>query len=214
IVGHGRNRGSPVTWSGISGFAWGAGYTMRWGTNAVTDTNLVIGIGDSTVESFSTVFDSGLPTAHEAIATVGDSGGAARGESAAGRGLAGVLYAIYGYGGQPPSTSLYGNGTLVAELSFYRPQILAITSVPACDDGADDDGDGLIDTADPGCLDAVDPFETNALVECDAGFDAAADALVDWPDDLGCQAPQSLSESPECDDGVDNDGDGTIDWDG
>jgi hypothetical protein len=199
---------------GIWGFAWGAGQTTRWGTNEVTDTGLVISIGDSTVSSFSTVFDSGLPTPHEAIAAVGDSGGAAFVANGGGWELAGVLYAIYGFGGQPPATALYGNGTLAADLASYRTQILAVTAGRACDDAGDDDGDGLVDLADPGCLDADDAFETNALVACDDGFDSDGDGLVDWPDDPGCHTAQSLVENPQCDDGVDNDGDGTVDWDG
>ncbi len=214
LIGNGRDRGAPVSWMGISGFAWGAYKSIRWGTNEVDETGLVIGILDSTVTSFSSVFDSGLPTAHESIATVGDSGGAAFRESGGGWELAGVLYAIYGFGGQPASTSLYGNGTLAADLAAYRSQILGITAIPACDDVVDDDGDGLVDLLDPGCLDAADAFETNALVACDDGFDSDGDGLVDWPDDPGCANPYGLLEDPECDDGVDNDGDGLVDWDG
>jgi hypothetical protein len=215
LYGNGRNRGSPFTWQGIAGFYWGSAKSLRWGTNEVEDTGLVIAIGDSTVESFNVLFDDGLPTEHEANAAVGDSGGGAFVEApGGGYELAGILFAIYGYGGQPTSSTLYGNGTLAADLSYYRDQILTLTAVAACADGADDDGDGLVDGADPGCLDPDDAFETNALAACDDGFDDDGDLLVDWPDDPGCKEPESLDESPACDDGIDNDGDGGIDWDG
>jgi hypothetical protein len=214
LYGNGRDRGNPTTWQGIAGFYWASGKSLRWGTNEVEDTGLVISIGDSTVESFNTLFDAGLPTAHEAQAAVGDSGGAAFVAAGNGYELAGILYAIYGYGGQPSSTSLYGNGTLAADLSYYRSQILALTAVAACSNGLDEDGDGLVDTEDPGCLDLADGFETNALVACDDGFDSDGDGLIDWPDDPGCRDALSLYENPACDDGIDNDGDGTIDWDG
>jgi len=214
MVGNGRNRGGAVSWQGIAGFAWGSGGALRWGTNRVAETGLEIALGDSTVASFSAVFDSGLPTPHEAIAATGDSGGAAFLKRAAGWELAGVLYAIYGYSGQPASTALYGDGTLMADLSFYRSQILAITAGRACSNGIDDDGDGKVDTADPGCFDSTDAFETNALVACDDGFDSDGDGRIDWPDDPGCAGPEGLVEDPACDDGVDNDGDGKIDTDG
>jgi hypothetical protein len=110
--------------------------------------------------------------------------------------------------------ALFGGGTLAADLSYYGPQIASVRAQLACANGVDDDADGALDAADPGCLDAGDAFETNALVPCDDGFDSDADGLVDWPDDPGCRDLQWLYEDPQCDDGLDNDGDGKIDWDG
>ena len=49
---------------------------------------------------------------------------------------------------------------------------------------------------------------------CDDGLDNDGDGAVDYPDDPGCVAPDSIREDPPCDDGLDNDGDGLIDWDG
>ncbi len=55
----------------------------------------------------------------------------------------------------------------------------------ACDDGIDNDGDGLTDLSDPGCVDAADNDEFNDVTPPPA--------------------------PPACSDGIDNDGDGRID---
>jgi hypothetical protein len=60
-------------------------------------------------------------------------------------------------------------------------------STPACDDGADNDGDGLSDLADPGCLSQVSgPSEDNLLPACDDGFDNDNDGKTDTKDP-GCK---------------------------
>ena len=41
--------------------------------------------------------------------------------------------------------------------------------------GGDDDGDGAVDLADPGCRDADDPSEFNSETACDDGYDNDAD---------------------------------------
>jgi hypothetical protein len=210
LFGNGRNRGAATSWSGESGWAWGAGNALRWGTNEIEQTGVDYIVGDSRVRTLVTFFDSGLPTAHEAMAAVGDSGG----PLFSGATLAGLHYAISTFEGQPASTAIFGNATLSADLSYYRAAILGVTAERACSDGADDDGDGNVDLADPGCFAGGDAFETNALMPCDDGFDSDGDGLVDWPDDPGCADPQWLYENPACDDGIDNDGDGKIDWDG
>jgi hypothetical protein len=210
LFGNGRNRGAPTTWQGESGFLWAPGNTLRWGTNQVEQTGLDVDLSGSRIRSLVFEFDSGLPTAHEAMAATGDSGGPVF----VGSSIAGVLYAISTFQSQPAQTALYGNAALAADLSYYRPAILAVTAERACDDGVDDDGDGAVDLADPGCFAATDAFETNALAPCDDGFDSDGDGLVDWPDDPGCKDLTWLYENPACSDDLDNDGDGKIDYDG
>jgi hypothetical protein len=83
----------------------------------------------------------------------------------------------------------------------------------ACDNGYDDDGDGLVDLADPGCPDAADDSELGA-VQCDDGDDDDGDGWVDYPDDPGCASAAADAEQTQCQDGVDNDGDGGVDFDG
>jgi formylglycine-generating enzyme required for sulfatase activity len=106
-----------------------------------------------------------------------------------------------------PNQEGYNNGFRVA----------SIPEPPACDDGLDNDGDGLTDHPDdPGCADAGDDSEKDdtGTYPCDDGADNDADTLVDCPDDPGCVHPAANMEDPVCQDGDDNDGDGQIDFDG
>lgn len=211
IVGFGRDRGVPYTFTGHAGWRWAYTYAKRWGTNAVNQASSDRTINGSLLRAFGMTFDDLGGSVPEAIVTTGDSGGAAFIDGS----LAGILVAKWSFGGQTASSSVFGNGSYVADLSYYRNQLIqAIATVTACSDGTDDDGDGLIDLDDPGCLSLDDPFETNVLVGCDDGFDNDADGLIDWPHDPGCELPVSAAENPACDDGVDNDHDGGIDWDG
>jgi hypothetical protein len=84
--------------------------------------------------------------------------------------------------------------------------------VPACDNGVDDDGDGLVDGDDPGCTDENDDDETDPTTppQCSNGEDDDGDGLVDG-DDPGCTDGTDDDESddpvaaPTC---GDPDGDG------
>ncbi|RIL03489.1 MAG: hypothetical protein DCC71_15055 [Proteobacteria bacterium] len=81
-----------------------------------------------------------------------------------------------------------------------------------CDDGVDDDWDGLADLADPGCSDAADASERSAVWACDDGADNDGDGFADAGFDPGCPRPNAMPENPVCDDGIDNDGDLAIDF--
>lgn len=99
---------------------------------------------------------------------------------------------------------------------------------PECDDGSDNDDDGLEDEADPGCWtnrhnpDTYDPERDNEAVatsQCQDGLDNDFDGKIDYPEDPGCGNPQVYTELerivpgvPACADGIDNDNDGLIDW--
>jgi hypothetical protein len=86
-----------------------------------------------------------------------------------------------------------------------------------CDDGADNDQDGLADALDPGCADPTDLSERDPTLPCDDGADNDGDGGVDHhatQGDPACQTPTSTREDAACDDDADNDGDGRIDWDG
>ena len=87
---------------------------------------------------------------------------------------------------------------------------------PACQNGRDDDGDLLIDTADPGCLGPDDTDETNIVTtECSDGVDNDADGRIDLQDAACTQASDDDESAdpppPQCADGMDNDADGAID---
>ena len=80
-----------------------------------------------------------------------------------------------------------------------------------CDNGVDDDGDGLVDGDDPDC--APPP------PQCSDTFDNDSDGKTDFPDDPGCSSANDNSESPDpppppkqCADGRDNDNDGKVDF--
>ena len=95
-------------------------------------------------------------------------------------------------------------------------QFQSVATNAACQDGVDNDLDGLTDYVggDPGCDAPGDFGEHAATLPCDDGLDNDGDGLPDYPDDPGCASPSAATESPECDDDVDNDGDGGIDTDG
>ena len=86
-----------------------------------------------------------------------------------------------------------------------------------CEDGIDNDGDGLVDAAeDRGCDGPSDPSERatpGSKFQCDDGIDNDGDGFVDAPADPGCPFPDATIENPECDDGIDNDQNGLTDFD-
>jgi hypothetical protein len=85
---------------------------------------------------------------------------------------------------------------------------------PACDDGIDNDDDGMVDLADPECWGSDDLSEVS---DCDDGIENDGDGLIDFDGgDPGCTDPADPSENDPtlpCDDGLDNDDDGLIDLD-
>jgi cysteine-rich repeat protein len=84
-----------------------------------------------------------------------------------------------------------------------------------CQNGVDDDGDGLSDyPADPGCTSAAD-FLEKGTTACDDGINNDTDAWIDYPADPGCGlGPASNKENPKCQDGINNDGQTGTDYDG
>ncbi|MFC1609466.1 hypothetical protein ACFL6C_00780, partial [Myxococcota bacterium] len=86
-----------------------------------------------------------------------------------------------------------------------------------CRNGLDDDGDGLIDGADPGCQSEDDTDEHGDDV-CDNGLDddrdGRADYLANGDGDEACLSPTGDTElnGTPCNDGNDNDGDGRTDF--
>lgn len=109
---------------------------------------------------------------------------------------------------------------------------------PQCIDGIDNDGDGLIDAADPGCRDAGDNNEFNSSAvlpsQCADGIDNDGDGLTDFVPIFGDPDCEGIFDNDEgggppppppppppspgfentlalCSDGVDNDGDGRVD---
>jgi uncharacterized membrane protein len=87
-----------------------------------------------------------------------------------------------------------------------------VATIPdGCANGLDDDGDGSVDLADPGCFDAGDYSERGPGNPCDDGVDQDRDDLADFPGDPSCPSPSHPLES-NCADGADNDFDGLADF--
>ncbi|MBW2540560.1 MAG: trypsin-like serine protease [Deltaproteobacteria bacterium] len=159
-IGYGLNRGAPTTFMGLGGYEWGVGRSMRWGTNIVSATDLLV----TDTYSFATTFTDPLDpsaTADESAGANGDSGGAAFTKIGDDWYLVGTLFAISQYTDQPANTSIYDNKLYAADLSHYRADILAVIEQKSCSDGLDDDGDGFTDyPADPECASAGDDSES------------------------------------------------------
>jgi len=101
-------------------------------------------------------------------------------------------------------------GNNVFEFIF---EVFEVTALPECNDGNDNDGDGLVDMNDPGCSSSTDDDESDGTSQCQDGVDNDADGLTDMADP-GCSSPQDNNESDgtsQCQDGVDNDADGLVD---
>ncbi|MEX2459482.1 MAG: hypothetical protein WD770_10925 [Actinomycetota bacterium] len=111
-----------------------------------------------------------------------------------------------------------------AGMASLEAALLGAGGVTACNNGIDDDDDGLTDWGpggDPGCASATDPNEiTPGGAACDDGLDNDGDGRIDsgpanTNEDPGCAGPGDASErdpSLVCDDGVDNDANGTADF--
>ncbi len=205
MIGIGRPRGPATQWMGSGGWQWLVGVAKRWGTNeigAVIDTGPPVNttdlvIGSLTTRSLVADFTQNAP-GDEGIVTIGDSGGGFFVRDGSVWKLGGVSFALGTYAGQPADTSLYGNITYGADLSYYRAQVLAIART--CADGADNDSDAATDhPADPGCTWIGDLSERP---DCDDGIDNDNDGLVDLADSY-CASSSAPREEPDADsDGV------------
>ena len=80
-----------------------------------------------------------------------------------------------------------------------------------CNDGADNDGDGLADEDDPGCFSGPgggynsSDTDEHGTTQCDDGVDNDTDGAIDYPADISCEGPTDPDESntPQCNNGVD-----------
>lgn len=101
-----------------------------------------------------------------------------------------VLGTIAGVGVQPAVDIVLGH----AEVGGL---VCAAANLPECSDGADNDGDGVVDAQDPGCItpDGVyDPNDDDERNECIDEVDNDGDGRVDFPNDPGCSSPQDDDE--------------------
>lgn len=117
----------------IAGFKTNTNRTIRWGENDVAANgqvfNYSIGSGAVDVISFTTSFDLGAKS-QEAQGVAGDSGGAVFVDNGSAWILSGVMLTVLLYENQPAYTAVIGDQTVMADLSYYRSEILSITSIP------------------------------------------------------------------------------------
>jgi hypothetical protein len=100
-----------------------------------------------------------------------------------------------------------------ASTGAYTVQMSRSPCASDCEDGSDDDADGLVDFPDD--LGCANPDDLSERRECNDGFDNDGDGFTDFVGgDAGCPTNNSTIEDAQCDDGRDNDGDGGIDADG
>lgn len=124
---------TPATNPGLpdlAGYAWDATRTKRWGTNNYKAAAGFEFDGFADVMGFRTTFNNNLLLPNEAQGATGDSGSAVFYNNGGSWELSGITLAIARYSGQPGDTAVYGNDTFMADLSFYRGQILAIIPEP------------------------------------------------------------------------------------
>ncbi len=186
MVGHGRDRGDALTWQkpGVKdGYRWAKTKGRRWGTNIVEAAGLDIAAFGKTTRSFHTAFTP-AGSSFEAQATPGDSGGPAFTRNGPGWELAGVIWGVVGLPGQPPETVVYGSRTFVADLSWYREQIVEIMT-PAC-------GNGHV-TIDEQCDDG-----NNVDGDCCSSTCTWEAAAANCDDGLYCNGEDRCNETGQC----------------
>jgi hypothetical protein len=153
MIGAGRGRGAftewtvdqsvtPWVWTEVDSGGTAVGYKttstrqMRWGTNAISANDLWVRASDLNppldVKSVATLFEAEFDTS-EAQAVNNDSGGAVFAKNGEAWELAGMIFDVQGYSGQPSPafTAVIGNATYSVDLAYYRPQIVAIVPEPA-----------------------------------------------------------------------------------
>jgi hypothetical protein len=99
---------------------------MRWGRNRVTISDVELTLGGRKTRSFYTAFDAQGGLSDEALAVTGDSGGAAFVKRDGTWELAGIMYARTEFVDQLSDTAVFGNETILVDISFYRDQILEV----------------------------------------------------------------------------------------
>ena len=105
---------------GIDGYFWAFGSAKRWGTNLIGGVfqgveppvaTAIVDIGITRTAALLTDFtdkDDVVNSPYEVQSAIGDSGGALFIKQDGTWMLAGILFAVGPFGGQPASTALYG----------------------------------------------------------------------------------------------------------
>lgn len=195
-----RDMETPVHYFGITSLRQPWDGDMSLYTHAVYDYVKISCLGDcEDVSATTSTTLASSASASDGTATVSPSGGIEPYE--------------YNWNTNPPQTTATATDLSVGS---YRVSVtdqnactlvkiiyVSAVNVPEdCNDGVDNDADGLIDCEDPDC--GCDP----RVEICDNGIDDDNNGLIDCQDPAcdPCDPPIEI-----CDDGIDNDGDGLID---
>ncbi|HIF93971.1 MAG TPA: hypothetical protein EYQ60_12750 [Myxococcales bacterium] len=166
LIGFGRERAKVIEWNDAGrtrfGFQWSKSGRKRWGTNRVASSFVVLRQNEWTTRALTFFFDpphSPQTTTFEAVAAVGDSGGAVFVKRDDVWQLMGMMISVSSLAPTPAGTTQYGDTTYAADISHYRSEIIRWTRAQ-CANGEDDDGDKKIDfPLDPDCQSATDRDE-------------------------------------------------------
>lgn len=118
----------------VDGFRWKPDQTKRWGTNIIEEEPGMVEMSGTETMAMPIFFDrieSVSGTRQEAVAAKGDSGGAVFARSnprdpESPWTLSGLLFSVATQADRPKETSFYGDVTWLADLSYYREQIIAL----------------------------------------------------------------------------------------
>ncbi len=132
----------------FSGFQMSLSHHIRWGENEVLNTGLLtltafdpqnnpLWVNGYSTEFDDTVYTGVTPLPSEALVSLGDSGGAVFQLEGGQWKLSGIMVAFAElYSGQPQAPAgipyaVFGNESLIADLSVYRDEIISIVPEPA-----------------------------------------------------------------------------------
>jgi hypothetical protein len=180
-------------------FGWSSGCDEAGGSSPCADIDC--SQRGFCLASAGTAYCACLPDYHPVGPTcvANDPTAPCAGIDCSGHGSCGVV------GTAPRCTCEPGYGHLGGNLLLCVPVELA------CDNGLDDDRDGLVDCTDVDCRSAPACGGGGAEV-CDNGADDDVDGFTDC-DDYDCRTAPACGGGGEavCDNGVDDDGDGFVD---
>jgi peptidoglycan hydrolase-like protein with peptidoglycan-binding domain len=95
--------------------------------------------------------------------------------------------------GISPAAGYFGSTTRTFVNTGTLP---AVTVLTQCSDGKDNDGDGLIDVKDLGCVNETDNDEKDIVITtaCSDKIDNDGDGKIDYPNDPGCLDSVDMDE--------------------
>lgn len=111
-------------------YPWSASQQIRWGSNKVSTTNVLNGVGMTIPEVAATIFDepsNSNYTSSEVQGSIGDSGGGVWIDNGGIWELAGINFAVTD---TSDSRAEYGDGTAFTELHSFKNEIYMVTGIP------------------------------------------------------------------------------------